>query len=597
MSDVTSGERLTVAGDTAIEPRRGVHIEARGLTTRLRDGTHILDDVSFSMQPGEMVAIVGGSGTGKTTLLEAVAGVRLADVGRVRFDGVDAYERLDAFRSVLGFVPQDDIIHPELPLQRTLRYAAMLRLPDATASDVDRILVETLAELDLTARAYVPVGALSGGQRKRASIAVELLTSPAVFFLDEPTSGLDPATAAELMRLLRQLADGGTTVLLTTHAVEDLHTCDRIVFLARGGRLAFVGTPDEARVYFGVDSLAQVYERLALEDTPQAWATRFRDHRAKHSASSAPVAGRPDRAATRRRAGALRQWFALTRRAAETLGRNHLTLAILLGSPVMVVGMFAVLFRSGAFEFSNPSPSAIIMIIFWVAFGGFFFGLTYGLLQICTEMAIVRRERLVGLNLAAYVLSKVAVLLPFLLLVDVLMLGVLRALDRLPPASLETYGEVGVTLALDAAAALTLGLLASAAVANPSQATLALPMLCFPAVLFSGAILPVNLMAPVGKAISVVMHDRWAFEAIGNSLDVRELFANGGSALGPPLLRSYGDAGTQPLAAYWAYLATFTVLFGLACWAVLVRKCRTRGATRAARRAERDPVGAVGMAG
>jgi len=573
--------RQSSAGPSLARERRGVRIHADGLTTTLRNGTRILDDVSFTVEPGELVAIVGGSGAGKTTLLEALAGVRLATSGRVRFDDTDAYEHLDAFRSILGFVPQDDIIHAELPLERTLRYAAMLRLRDANAVQVDELVAQTLAQLDLTERASVPVSALSGGQRKRASIAVELLTSPHVFFLDEPTSGLDPAIHAELMRLLRQLADVGTTVVLTTHAVQDLRTCDRVVFLAGGGRLAFDGTPAEAQDYFGVQSLEQVYERLANDETPDGWAARFDAHRrgrpargaAPRAADGSPAS--PGPVAARARAGAFRQWLVLSRRTAETIWRNRLTLAILLGSPVMVVAMFAVLFRPGAFAFEDPSPSAVVMIIFWVSFGGFFFGLTYGLLQICTEFAIVRRERLVGLNLASYVLSKVTVLLPFLLVVDVLMLGVLRALDRLPAASTDVYLAVGVTLALDAAAALALGLLASAAVKDPSQATLALPMLCFPAVLFSGAILPVHVMASVGGAISLVMTDRWAFEAIGHSLGVRDLFANGGSPLGAPLLHEYGTAGTQALGAYWAYLAGFTLVFGVACWAVLVRKCRT----------------------
>ena len=270
----------------------------------------------------------------------------------------------------------------------------------------------------------------------------------------------------------------------------------------------------------------------------------------------------------------MRQWSVLTKRTFETLVRNKLTLAILLGSPALVVAMFAILFRPGAFDFDKPSPSAIAMILFWVTFGAFFFGLTYGLLQIVTEHAILRREHLVGQRLTAYLLSKVVVLLPFLLLIVVLMLAVLRALERLPAASLTTYVTVGVTLALDAAAALALGLLTSAAVGNPSQATLALPMLCFPAVLFSGAILPVHVMAGVGAAISAVVPVRWAFEALGHDLGVRGVLAHGGSPLGPPLLRAYGAAGTSTTGLYWLYLAAFLVVFLAGAWAMLVRRCR-----------------------
>ena len=273
-------------------------------------------------------------------------------------------------------------------------------------------------------------------------------------------------------------------------------------------------------------------------------------------------------------ASGLTQWSVLTRRTLETLVRNRLTLAILVGSPAMVIGMFAILFQPGAFDFEDPSPSSMVMVGFWVVFAAFFFGLTYGLLQICTERAILRREYLVGLRLGAYVASKVTVLVPFVLLVIVGMLGVLRLLDRLPSRPLSTYASIAVGLALCSVAALGLGLLTSASVSNVPQATLALPMLCFPAVLFSGAILPVHLMAGTGAALSTVIPTRWAFEAIGADLGARRILAEGGSPLGPPLLESYGDAGTQPIGAYWLILAAFAVVFLVATWAVLVRSTR-----------------------
>jgi len=547
--------------------RAGVRVEARGVVRTVRGGASILDRVSLDVRPGELLAIVGGSGAGKTTLLEALAGVRPPDAGSVTYDGARLDDDPAGVRTMLGYVPQDDIIHLDLPLARTLRYAARLRLPeDTTRAEIDAAVDGALAALDLSARADVRVGALSGGQRKRASIAVELLTRPRVFFLDEPTSGLDPATSADLLRVLRRLADGGTTVIFTTHAIQDLARVDRVAFLARGGTLAFAGTVDEALGHFGVDAVEEVYERLAA--APAAPATRPGPERP----AGTPAAAEGHDA--RRRPGALRQFAVLTQRTLETLVRSKLTLAILLGSPVMIVAMFAVLFRPGAFDPARPSPSAIVMIVFWVTFGAFFFGLTYGLLQICTERPIVRREHLVGLRLSAYLASKVAVLLPFLVVVVVLMLGVLRALERLPAADLATYGSAGVTLTLVATAGLTMGLLTSAAVGNPSQATLALPMLCFPAVLFSGAILPVHVMAGAGAAISVLVPDRWAFEALGRDLEVRELLLGGGSPLGPPLVATYGDAGTAATPVYWAILAAFAVVFLVAAGPVLARSLR-----------------------
>ncbi len=274
-------------------------------------------------------------------------------------------------------------------------------------------------------------------------------------------------------------------------------------------------------------------------------------------------------------ANGLTQWRVLTRRTFETIVRNRLTLAILIGSPALVVAMFAILFRPGAFDVQDPSPSSMVMIGFWIVFAAFFFGLTYGLLQICTERSILRRERLVGLRPGAYVASKVTVLVPFLLLVIVTMLGVLRLLDRLPSRSLATYVSIGFGLLLCSIAALGLGLLTSATVGNVAQATLALPMLCFPAVLFSGAILPVHLMAAPGAALSAVIPSRYSFEAIGHDLGARHILANGGSRLGPPLLASYGDAGTWSTGTYWLTLAAFALVFLAATWVVVARSTRT----------------------
>ncbi|TML93042.1 MAG: ATP-binding cassette domain-containing protein [Actinobacteria bacterium] len=556
---------------TAGVPHRGVRIDvnevSRRIRVRHRGELTLLEDVSFTLSAGELVAIVGSSGAGKTTLLEAIAGIAPASSGSVSFDGVDLHANLGAFRSVLGYVPQEDIIHADLPLQRTLRYAARLRLPSsATAAEVDDAVRDATDAVGLTGQEDVRVGSLSGGQRKRASIAVELLTDPHVFFLDEPTSGLDPVTSAELIAHLRRLADRSATVVFTTHSLDDLALCDRIVFMTRGGRVGFVGTVDDAFEQFGVSSVPELYRRLADPD-----GTTF----AAATAAAVPAHGAPARDVIRRPlASGLTQWGVLTRRTLETFVRNRLTLAILVGSPALVVGMFAILFRPGAFDFQDPSPSSMVMIGFWVVFAAFFFGLTYGLLQICTERTILRRERLVGLRLGAYVASKVTILVPFLLFVVVAMLAVLRLLDRLPSRSLSTYASIGFGLLLCAVAALGLGLLTSAAVGNVAQATLALPMLCFPAVLFSGAILPVHLMARAGAALSVAIPSRWAFEAIGHDLGARRILAQGGSPLGRPLLASYGDAGTLSTGTYWAVLVAFAVVFLVATWGVLVRSTR-----------------------
>jgi ABC-type multidrug transport system ATPase subunit/ABC-type multidrug transport system permease subunit len=531
---------------------------------------HILHEMSLSVKPGELVAIAGGSGAGKTTLLAILAGLQPPSAGNVWHDGT-----VRGGDSRIGYVPQDDIIHLEMPLRRTLRYAARLRLPAGTsAEESDRDVDETMRELDLADRADVPVRALSGGQRKRASIAVELLTRPRLLFLDEPTSGLDPSTAADVMRLLRRLSQRGVTVVLTTHEPAGIDRCDRVVFLARNGHLAFTGSPGEARRYFGVDDLADVYGRLAHDDTPAMWAARFANTYGKPEFLPArPLAPMTHTRADAKRTGFFRQWWLLTRRNIDVLCRNRLTLAVLLGSPVLVTAMMATLFQRGAFDRGGASGVGPAQIVFWIAFDGFFFGLTYGLLQIVGEMAVFRRERLAGLSVGAYVASKVTALLPVLAGVSAVLLGVLRVLGRLPAVGWHVYGLLFVTIVIEATSALALGLLASAAVTNAAQAALALPMLCFPQVLFGGAIVPVDQMATPGQLMSLLLSNRHAFDALGRHLDLDRYTAT------VPAMSAYRDTFRGATGASLITLALFAIVLTLATVWVLHRRSRP-GASR-----------------
>ncbi len=240
-----------------------IRIDALNLKKSGNNADILLNNISLSIPPRTFVALVGGSGAGKSMLMDALSGLRPAHQGSVLYNGQDYYRNLAAFSSQLGYVPQDDIVHRDLTVERALYYAARMRLPgDFTNEQIQQRINEVLEDVEMTDRRDLLVKKLSGGQRKRVSIALELLANPSLFFLDEPTSGLDPGLDLKMMFLLRKLADKGHTILLVTHATNNINVCDYVCFLAPGGRLAYFGPPEKAKAYFGKTEFAQIYNSL-----------------------------------------------------------------------------------------------------------------------------------------------------------------------------------------------------------------------------------------------------------------------------------------------------------------------------------------------
>src|SRR5712692_607292 len=253
---------------TEFDESNYIRIDAHNLKRYGNKNVTLLDNISLSIPPRKFVAVVGGSGAGKTMLINALSGLRPASDGQVLYNGIDYYRNLTAFSGQIGYVPQDDIVHRDLTVGRALYYAAKMRLPgDFTAEQIAQRINEVLEDVELTARRGLLIKKLSGGQRKRVSIALELLSNPSLFFLDEPTSGLDPGLDRKMMFLLRRLADKGHTVILVTHATNNINTCDYVCFLAQGGRLAYFGPPSDAKTYFEKMDFAEIYS--ALEPTEQ----------------------------------------------------------------------------------------------------------------------------------------------------------------------------------------------------------------------------------------------------------------------------------------------------------------------------------------
>jgi ABC-type multidrug transport system ATPase subunit/pSer/pThr/pTyr-binding forkhead associated (FHA) protein len=247
--------------------RLGHRIDAIRLGREVANKRMILSEISMTINPGEFVALVGGSGAGKSTLMKAMNGYEPANHGMMLMDGEPLYGKIDLYRTQMGYVPQDDIIHRELPVKLALWYAAKLRLPDARPAEIQARIQDALRSVEMTEHAEKPVRVLSGGQRKRVSIAVELLARPTLFFLDEPTSGLDPGLEKKMMYDLNRLADEGRTVILVTHATANIEQCDHVAFLTQGW-LSYYGPPNEALNFFGVRDFSDIYLKLGQDIDP-----------------------------------------------------------------------------------------------------------------------------------------------------------------------------------------------------------------------------------------------------------------------------------------------------------------------------------------
>jgi ABC-type multidrug transport system ATPase subunit len=392
---------------------RAAALDARHLGVTTRAGRRLLDDVSFAVRAGQLVAVIGPSGAGKSTLLGALTGLRPAGSGQVTWDGRDLYEEYDHLRYLIGLVPQEDVLHRQLTVRRALDFAARLRLPpDTSAAERDERVRRVLAEVQLSAQIDQRIDSLSGGQRKRTSIALELLTAPQLLFLDEPTSGLDAGLDRQVMDGLRDLADAGRVVLVVTHSVLALDRCDRVLLLAPGGRVAFFGPPERLLPFFGVPDYPAVF--VALDDP--GWAARFAESSVRRafveptSTGTAPVpAGRPP---TPPRPAPLRQLGTLIRRSLAVVASDRLFLALLVGMPV-VLGLMAHAFPGSSglsMRAAGGDPTEARQRIIVLVVGAALMGAALAVREFVAERPIYRREHAVGLSPAAYLGSKVVVL-------------------------------------------------------------------------------------------------------------------------------------------------------------------------------------------
>lgn len=520
------------------DTRRRTWLSAEGLTrVDRRSGRAFLDGVSLRIRPGEFVCILGPSGCGKSTLLRAITGLRPADDGRVLLNGIDFYAHHEQLKHQVGFVPQDDIIHRHLSIYRTLVYAARLRLPRSTSPDKRRERLEAvLSALELHDHRHKPISALSGGQRKRVNMAVELLTDPSILFLDEPTSGLDPNLEEKMMLLFREMTHKGMTVVAVTHTLDNIQLCDKVCFLV-DGHLVFFGTPDEGRAFFRVDRLPEVYKRFderrgdikALRAEFEA--SSFREAQSSTTLTSEParLPAVPTRTRTRQRPGPLGQVLTLSGRYLELISRDLRNTAILL-LQAPIVALFIVL----AVRSDQPERGPTSTLLLIMSLSALWFGCSNAAREITKESAIFARERLFNLGVWPYVASKVLVLQLLSLVQVALMLFIVHALRggytvaEPPPACVRwgveacstlilpgVPGSLGrhlLTLYLTALNGIGLGLLVSALAGNSDKAMSLVPLILIPQVLFSGSF---GVTAPdetLKRAVGYTMTLNWSLD-------------------------------------------------------------------------------------
>ncbi len=584
-----------------VDHSRDIRLAAVHLNQRINARLNLLQDISVVIEPREFVAVVGVSGSGKSTLFGALSGLRPATDGDVMLNETSLYTHFQAFRTTLGYVPQDDILHKELPVARALGYAAELRLPDDTPAEERESRVETVLEtLGLRERRDTPVGRLSGGQRKRVSIGAELLTQPGLFFLDEATSGLDPGTESQLMRLLRHLADEGHTILLITHATKNVMLCDQVLFLARGGNLAYFGPPDQALGYFGVPDFDGIYEKLeSNEKTPAEWGALYRESAqyqqfvagrlaslAAQGAVAAPVA--PPVAG--RTSSAVRQLGVLSRRYFDLIRRDRVNLMLLfLLAPALSLIDLVAWPRDVLDPVTGEATTAMTMM-FLAALIPFLIGSLSSVREIVKESAIYNRERAVSLKIWPYLGSKVAVGALFAFYHAGILLGAKVLLIDYPGGEYSDFAVIYVTLVLAVISGVMWALLISTLTSKEEQAMMLVIGLIVLQVVFSGGLVNLEDLGVAGLILGSITPTSWALKALtvgfgvsadGCAGDLATCNLPGIPGMASPEVRAatfatiddkFGPIFNADVLTCWGAMAAIIVVLGVALYVLQKRK-------------------------
>lgn len=492
-------------------------LEAHSIEVKV-GSTTLLEPSSLTLWPGELVAIIGPSGSGKSTLLKTLGGIRPASGGTVLVRGEDVGLR----QADVGYVPQDDTLHHLLSIKEALTFAARLRLPEGhTDEDRELAIKSVLEQVGLEDIPDRRIGNLSGGQRKRAAVALELISDPELLLLDEPTTGLDPGLERRLMELTRQLANGGQTVLLVTHATQSLDLCDRIAVMAPGGHLAYLGPPAGAPASFGVERIEEVYACLADEADAEERPEQRID------ISIAPPRPASSRAIPRRRIWP--QVRILARRYALLFVRDRRNAMILAAQAVILALGAAFLFHSDVFAYNDAGEAEhaaqSAQLMFLMVTVALWFGSISAVRQVVSERSVLTRELATGVRTEAYLLSKAAVIGAVTALQTILFVWIVFSLRPLgnPPANAE-FHVIQICI-LVSWVGMGFGLTLSAFARSENQATSFLPLILLPQLLFAGAIVTTKDLGQPIQWLSHLIAAQWGFAGVGNAIGMNARIA------------------------------------------------------------------------
>lgn len=495
----------------------GVSLEAADITKTVKvkgKKKDISQHVSLSIKPGQFVAFVGGSGAGKSTFMNCISGVSRPTSGKVYVNGNDLFKNYAVLKNIIGYVPQQDIVFTDLTLKDMLKYAAELRMPDdATEEEKKNRIKAVLETVELTGKEDVMIKNLSGGQRKRASIAVELIADPKLFFLDEPTSGLDPGTERSIMKTLRKMADSGKTIILVTHTTLNLHLCDKIAFFGTEGRLCFSGAPNEALSFFNVTDFVDIYT-LLNEDT-KTWYDKFnnseyKDHITKEDSGKTTK--------EKNKKSFAKQFLTLSKRYAKTIINNKQQLLLLLAQAPIIAYLLSLVVTDNLFNSYDEAKT----LLFAMASASIWLGLLNSIQEICKERVILQKEYMANLKLSAYLGSKMLIQCLLGFIQAVLLVTTFSLLVEVPSTGVVTswYLETTVVCFTTIISASSLGLVVSSLSKNSSVAMSFAPLLLVPQLLFSGMLFPLE---GVVDKISYFILCRWSVEGFGTINNLNDL--------------------------------------------------------------------------